>query len=60
MDGDINIALDALAFSKFAIGQPVPRNEARHCCGVRAAIPTILTCRAKLTRLSSAAVTRTA
>jgi aerobic carbon-monoxide dehydrogenase large subunit len=27
MDGDINIALDALAFSKFAIGQPVPRNE---------------------------------
>jgi aerobic carbon-monoxide dehydrogenase large subunit len=25
MDGDINI--DALAFSKFAIGQPVPRNE---------------------------------
>jgi aerobic carbon-monoxide dehydrogenase large subunit len=27
MDGDINTALDALAFSKFAIGQPVPRNE---------------------------------
>jgi len=27
MDGDINIAVDALAFSKFAIGQPVPRNE---------------------------------
>jgi carbon-monoxide dehydrogenase large subunit len=25
MDGDINI--DALAFSKFAVGQPVPRNE---------------------------------
>ncbi len=25
MDGDVNI--DALAFSKFAIGQPVPRNE---------------------------------
>jgi aerobic carbon-monoxide dehydrogenase large subunit len=27
MDGDINIAIDALAFSKFAVGQPVPRNE---------------------------------
>lgn len=27
MDGDINAAIDALAFSKFAIGQPVPRNE---------------------------------
>jgi hypothetical protein len=27
MDGDINMALDALAFSKFVIGQPVPRNE---------------------------------
>ena len=25
MDGDINI--DDLAFSKFAVGQPVPRNE---------------------------------
>jgi carbon-monoxide dehydrogenase large subunit len=25
MDGDVNI--DALAFSKFAVGQPVPRNE---------------------------------
>jgi CO/xanthine dehydrogenase Mo-binding subunit len=27
VDGDINIAIDALAFSKFALGQPVPRNE---------------------------------
>jgi aerobic carbon-monoxide dehydrogenase large subunit len=27
MDGDINAAVDALAFSKFAIGQPEPRNE---------------------------------
>src|ERR1700744_3849012 len=25
MDGDVN--LDQLAFSKFAVGQPVPRNE---------------------------------
>lgn len=27
MDGDVNIDLDAVAFSRFAIGQPVPRNE---------------------------------
>jgi carbon-monoxide dehydrogenase large subunit len=27
VDGNINIEIDALAFSKFALGQPVPRNE---------------------------------
>jgi aerobic carbon-monoxide dehydrogenase large subunit len=27
VDGDINIEIGALAFSKFALGQPVPRNE---------------------------------
>ena len=27
MDGTINVEIDALAFSKFALGQPVPRNE---------------------------------
>jgi carbon-monoxide dehydrogenase large subunit len=27
VDGNINIEIDALTFSKFALGQPVPRNE---------------------------------
>ena len=45
MDGDVNI--DALAFSKFAVGQPVPRTEDPVLLRGEGAIPTMSACPAR-------------